>query len=216
MKPFSESHALVWGGSGSGKTYYANKALHAPWQRGKRMPSIFLRNRRITYIEGTTWPASHHLGKGIAQDRHLDVHVQDTDDPYTVLERVWDLCEQLAEGVGHQDHGPKFVQVVVDEAHHYNDKSDDVDPLEYGAKEMGSRGVRLVAITQYPAQLSTPARNELSAEAIFRPGRWGRNHLKTSPVGYPDEEILEHVTSQPYAYVTFDPRTQTYHAQDPV
>jgi hypothetical protein len=218
VKPFYWWHALVWGDTGSGKTYFANKALHAPWQKGRRMPSIFLNSRNIDYVEGTQWRADWSLAKGFAQDRHLDLRIPDDMTLHEALWRVWDSAEQLTDRAGVEDHGEPVAQVVVDEAPEANTETDRGDPLEYGTNQMRGHGVRVVVLCQYPPQISTKARNALKGEVVFYPGRHGKPYLRNQEarMGYPAEEIIQHTTETEYGSMAYDPGQDAWVPLDPV
>lgn len=197
------SHMLVMGETQSGKTFYANQ-IHRAWDR----VSIFVNTNETPDVWGRRCPSLGRLLRCLAHDKKVNfVPSADRDKARGELEDIKDTMLDLSRT---WSGGEPWCQIVVDEAQLY-DKGQKSDPLEDLARRGLGKGIRVVAVTQYPTGIKTGTRTNLATRIVFRPGLEGTSFIRSQWSSDLAERIQEW-TEDPYHYASKAPgRGWEYH-----
>jgi len=210
MKP---THIMVLGTTDTGKTTYCNE-----FQQRETCASIFV----------DTKGGSRFWGQRISNlDTQLQRHLQAGhnklvwDPPRRVDGINWEVADaQLlrfwgrVQAAGQRQHWshdrPPWIQLIVDEAQRWEGTYTGADRKQHrhprtlqdmAAVGLGL-GLRLVYVTQYPANLDTDTRDNLRTRIVFDLEDEARRCIQAW--NWPVDEILPHV-AQRHHFVTKDP-----------
>ncbi|MBW3583455.1 MAG: hypothetical protein KY455_10195 [Euryarchaeota archaeon] len=188
-------HVLLTGETQSGKTHFGN-VLH------REFPgvSIFI-NTNGARVYGHKTQGTSEFARAVVRSRKVNVLMPE--DPVArmrILDEIKDRIFRWAKAKDHYD--TPWCQIIVDEAQEYSHEKrikgvpDAV--RSFATRGLGMAGVRLVAITQYPATLNTTTRTNLPIRVFFDPGDEGIQFWRNKSTPHMDA-IAEH-TRQKYNF----------------
>lgn len=209
LKP---THLMVLGTTGTGKTTYTNE-LHRTFPR----VSLFIDTKGGTEFWGVRIrrldELQRHLFAGrdkLIWDPPRRADGIDWESADAQLLNLWGTVQRIGQKAKWSHDRPPWIQLIVDEAQRWEGMYTGADlkqrrhprTLQDMAAVGLGLGLRLVYVTQYPANLDTDTRDNLRTRVVFDLEDEGRRCIQSW--NWPVDDILPHV-SKKHHFVTKDP-----------
>jgi len=192
----STDHVFVCGTTGTGKTVFARELYEQAPHLGI---FINIQDEKMKGKKCAAFDWRDPIDRGVRRI-NINPHLSDQDYKKIVNDTILELME-MGRAIKERPKSP-WCWLVIDEAHVFlPNRQDDTSQILQVLRRGKRRGIKVILVSQYPADVSKAARTQCEQHVIFRINQYAQGYLKDHNI--PVAQIQAH-TEKDYHFCVWD------------